>query len=199
VYDYLEGQIALHSATRLVVDVGGVGYELSTPLGYAWTVGRRARVWAHQIVRADAHLLYGFPDADTRDLFRVLLTVTGVGPRLALGILSGLPRRELLEAIAQGDRRRLLALRGIGKRTVDQVLLQLSDKARELLAAERASGAEARAAPGAALPRRVEDAIAALISIGYADKDARRQVERAAATLSPDADLELLVRTALSA
>jgi Holliday junction DNA helicase RuvA len=198
VYDYFEGEVAQHSATRLVVDVGGVGYELSVPLGYAWPVGRPARVFAHLAVRDDAHQLYGFPDRATRDLFRQLLTVSGVGPRLALGLLSGLPRLELLAALANDDRARLLALKGIGKRIVDQLLLAFSDKAKAMLAAEAAEVGEAPEGPAGPLPVVLDDAVAALVSIGYAEKDARKQVERAAASLGSSADLELLVRNALA-
>jgi len=198
VYEYLEGQVALHSTTRLVVDVGGVGYELNVPLGHAWPVAGRARAWTHLIVREDAHQLYGFPDPETRELFRALLTVNGVGPRLALGILSGLPRRELVEAIALGDRPRLLALKGVGKRIVDQVLLALGERAQALLALERAAAGEPQADPRAPLPGLVDDAVAALISIGYAEKDARKQVERAVSGLDAGADLEQLVRAALA-
>lgn len=197
-YEYLEGQVAQHATTRLVVDVAGVGYELSVPLGHPWPVGQRTRVWTHLIVRDDAHLLYGFPDPDTREVFRTLLKVKGVGPRVALGILSGLPRRELIEAIALGDRRRLLALKGVGRRIVDQVLLDLGERAQALLAAERVASGQEPAPPAGALPGLVDDAVAALISIGYAEKDARKQVERAAADAGDAADLEQLVRAALA-
>jgi Holliday junction DNA helicase RuvA len=198
VYDYLEGQVAQHATTRLVVDVGGIGYELSVPLGPPWPVGQRTRVWTHLIVRDDAHLLYGFPDADTREVFRTLLKVKGVGPRVALGILSGLPRRELIEAIAQGDRRRLLALKGVGRKIVDQVLLDLGERAQALLAAERTASGQAPPAPAGPRPGLLDDAIAALVSIGYAEKDARKQVERVATDAGEAADLEQLVRAALA-
>lgn len=198
VYEYFEGEVAQHSATRLVVDVGGIGYELFVPLGHAWPVGARARVWAHLAVREDAHLLYGFPDRSTRDLFRQLLTVSGVGPRLALGLLSGMPRLELLAALAREDRARLVALKGIGKKTVDQLLLALGDKAKALLAAEETEVGARSSGPAAPLPAVLDDAVAALVSIGYAEKDARKQVERAAASLGQGTDLELLVRNALA-
>ena len=193
-YDFLEGRVELHAATRLVLEVGGVGYELSVPLGSSFA-GARVRVWTHLVVREDAHTLYGFRDAATRELFRALLTVNGVGPRTALGVLSGLSRTELVAAIARGDRAALTSIKGIGKKTADQILLDLSGKAAKLLAAEGGAG------PAPALPAPAdgasEDAVAALVSIGYADKDARKQVERAATRVGA-ADLETLVRAALS-
>jgi Holliday junction DNA helicase RuvA len=208
VYEYLEGRLASRGAARLVLDVGGVGYELSIPVGARFPIGASSpgadgahlRVWTHLVVREDAHLLYGFPDAGTRDLFRALLTVSGVGPRVALGVLSGLPREELLAAILAGDVARLTAVRGVGKKTAEQILLDLRDKALRLAAAgdgaaERPrSRGEGGAAPN--LGASLEDAVGALISIGFSDKDARRQVERAARQVDPR-DLELLVRTAI--
>lgn len=191
-YDYLEGRVELHAATRLVLDVGGVGYELSVPLGSEFGA-ERCRVFTHLAVREDAHTLYGFADAPTRELFRALITVKGVGPRTALGVLSGLPRDELVAAIAGGDRSRLQALKGVGRKTADQILLDLGEKAGSLAAG---SGGPAPALPAAA-GGASEDAVAALVSIGYADKDARKQVERAAAKVGT-ADLEALVRAALS-
>ena len=201
-YEYLEGLVASRGAARLVLDVGGVGYELAVPVGasFAASNGAALRVWTHLVVREDAHLLYGFPDAGTRDLFRALLTVSGVGPRVALGVLSGLPREELLAAILAGDLARLTAVRGVGKKTAEQILLDLRDKALRLAAAS--DGADERPRPrsgdGPPLDLRasLEDAVGALISIGFSEKDARRQVERAARQVDPH-DLELLVRTAI--
>ncbi len=198
-FDYIEGEVAFHGATRLVVAVGGIGYELSVPLGAVFSGGARARVWTHLVVREDAHTLYGFPDAATRDLFRALLTVNGVGPRTALGALSGLSRLELIEAIAAGDRARLTALKGLGKKTADQILLDLSERAGQMLAVERALSASSasKGRIGPQVSAELEDAVAALISIGYGEKDARKQVERAAREVDPQ-NLELLVRTALA-
>lgn len=192
-YDFLEGRVELCAATRLVLEVGGVGYELSVPLGSSFAA--RVRVYTHLVVREDAHTLYGFADAATRELFRALLTVNGVGPRTALGVLSGLPRGELVAAIAAGDRAKLTALKGIGRKTADQILLDLSGKAAALLAAD-GDGGPAPALPAAA-GGAADDAIAALVSIGYADKDARKQVERAVARVGAG-DLEALVRAALA-
>jgi Holliday junction DNA helicase RuvA len=196
----LSGTLVDKRPPALLVEVNGVGYEVDVPMSTLYglpAIGERVVLLTHLVVREDAHLLYGFPDAATRELFRALLTVTGIGPRLALGVLSGMSRRELLEAIAGADRPRLLALKGIGKRMVDQILLQLTEKAQVLLVAERAAGGEPAPSTVPATTAVVEDAVAALISIGYAEKDARKQVERAAASVEAP-DLERLVRAALS-
>ncbi len=193
-YDYIEGRLGERRPTRLVVEAGGVGYDLVVPVGSDFPLREgRVRAWTHLIVRADEHRLYGFPERERRELFRLLLEVRGVGPAAALAVLSSLPGDELLRAIAGQDATPFLRVKGIGKKTAEQILLDLRDKAPRLLAeAERGT-----LAPRSALPaRRLEDAVRALTSIGYSDKEARKSVERAAAKVPGD-DLELLVRTAL--
>ncbi|MFN9785164.1 MAG: Holliday junction branch migration protein RuvA [Planctomycetia bacterium] len=192
-YEYLDGTHVQKSGTRLVVEVHGVGYELSTPLGARYEP--KSRVWTHLVVREDAHLLYGFPDRDSRDLFRLLLTVRGVGPASALAVLSGLARDELLDAVVRADHATLMKVKGIGRKTAEQIVLDLRDKA----AKARGSGAPGTAA-GATAPmaQADEDAMAALASIGYAEKEARKAVEKARTALGPAAGLEELLRSALA-
>jgi Holliday junction DNA helicase RuvA len=194
VYEYLEGEVAGATPTRLILDVGGVGYELAVPLGAEFPRSGRLRAYTHLVVRDDAHLLFGFPDRGTRFLFRQLLSVRGVGPTLALGILSGIARETLLDAIANEDPKTLMRVKGVGRKTAEQIILDLKDKAasmREQLAAGTALPPTPSGAPDA-----LEDATLALVSIGYSAKEARRQVERAATSVASD-DLEELVRTAL--
>jgi Holliday junction DNA helicase RuvA len=193
VYEYLDGTLVQKSGTRLVVEVHGIGYELSTPLGARYE--SKARVWTHLVVREDAQLLYGFPDRDARELFRLLLTVRGVGPTSALAVMSGLARDELLDAVVRADHATLMKVKGIGRKTAEQIVLDLRDKA----AKARGSGAPGNAAsagvPGA---QADEDALAALSSIGYGEKEARKAVERARKALGPGAGLEELLRAALA-
>ena len=193
-FEYIEGQIVGRTPARLVVDVGGVGYDLAVPLTAAFVEKGRARVFTHLVVREDSHTLYGFPDRETRELFRTLLGVRGVGPVMALAILSGLPRDELVEAIATNDLKALVRVRGVGKKTGEQILLDLRDKAPALRA--ELSGTKTTAAKPAA-DRNVDDAVSALTSIGYSEKEARKSVERASASVDTQ-DLEALVRAALA-
>lgn len=208
-YEYLDGRLESRHATRVVIDVGGVGYNVAVPLGSDFRrpprgprgpggAGTRStdelvRVWTHHVVREDAEELYGFPDDEGRQLFRLLLSVRGVGPALALGILSRLSGDVLLAAIASDDVDTLLTVKGVGKKTAQQILLDLRDKA---------PATQASAEPGVLVPapgrssQVVEDAVAALLSIGYAEKEARKNVERAAREVD-DGDLEALVRSAL--
>jgi Holliday junction DNA helicase RuvA len=196
VFEFIEGQVAGRTRARLVIDVAGVGYDLAVPLTAVFPEKGKVRVFTQLIVREDSHTLYGFPDRETRELFRALLSVRGVGPVMALAILSGLPRDELLEAIGTGDVKALVRIKGVGKKTAEQILLDLRDKAPVLRA--ELSGVPASALPAAVRgDRNVEDAVAALVSIGYSEKEARKSVERAAVSVDAK-DLEALVRAALA-
>jgi len=195
VYDYIEGRLGERRPTHLVVDAGGVGYDLAVPVGADFPVREgRVRAWTHLVVREDAHLLFGFPARAQRELFRLLLEVRGVGPAAALAVLSSLSGDEVLRAVAAQDAAPFLRVRGVGKKTAEQILLDLRDKAPRLLAEGERGGTLVPRASGA--PRQLEDAVRALVSIGYSDKEARKSVERAAVKVAGD-DLELLVRTAL--
>lgn len=191
-YEYLEGRLISKGPGRLVLDVHGVGYDLYVPLASVFPGREPLRVFVHQVVREDEHRLYGFPDLGTRDLFRLLLTVRGIGPAAALGLLSGLPAAELVAAIRDGDLRKLTSVKGIGKKTAEQLLLDLRER---ILSFSQASPGGAVARTGG--DQRVEDAVAALLGIGFSEKEARKSIDRAVAEVG-GADVELLVRTALS-
>ena len=199
-YEFLEGQVAGRTAARLVLEVQGVGYDIAVPLLAHFAGQGRVRVWTHFVVREDSQQLFGFPDAASRDLFRALLSVRGVGPSVGLALLSGLAREDLVEALASGDAKRLCSVKGVGKKTADQILLDLGGKAQELAASLGiALGTQSKAV---LKPRRGSqafgDAVAALVSIGYGEGEAKKAVERALRTVDSQ-DLELLVRTAIQA
>ncbi len=197
-FEYLEGEVAGRTPARLVLDVHGVGYELAVPLSAVFPA-KRARVWTHFVVREDAQTLYGFPDRAARDLFRVLLTVRGVGPAMGLAILSGLTRGELIAAVVQEDYKALMRVKGIGRKTADQVLLDLRGKAARLAAESETTLPDGVIVPQPPPARdlTIDDAVGALVSIGYTEKEARRSVEAAAGKVGAR-DLEALVRTALA-
>ena len=197
-YEYLEGRPFERTAARLVLDVAGVGYDLHVPVGLAWpevTGDDTLRAWTHLAVREDAHTLYGFPTREARDLFRMLLLVRGVGPAMALAVLSSLRPEDLVAAIAAEDPKPLQAVKGVGKKTASQVILDLKDRVTGLglFAPADASAPAAAATPADGI---IEDAVLALLSIGYKEKDARSGVAKAAEKVGTE-DLELLVRTAL--
>ncbi len=198
-YEYFEGQVKSRRAASLVLDVSGVGYVFQVPPTVAFPSSGSCLVWAHLHVREDAQILFGFPDREMRELFRLLLRVRGVGPAMALGVLASLDRAELAAAILDGDAKTLTRVKGVGKRTADQILLDLSDKVGQL---GTGTDSELRQSDVPRPPRmrsrehEIEDAVLALVSVGYTEKDGRKRVERVADSVAPG-DLEELVRAAL--
>lgn len=199
-YDFIRGTVAERTATAVIVDAAGVGFELLAPLGAAFPApGEEALVWAHLVVREDAQTLYGFGQRDQRELFRVLLKVRGVGPAMALGILSGLAPEELAAAVTAEDLGAFTKVKGVGKKTAQQILLDLRDKGvllMELAGGRTAAAAAAAAEEAPAASSHEADAVLALVSIGYSEKEATKLVEAAAEAVGTD-DLEALVRAAM--
>jgi Holliday junction DNA helicase RuvA len=184
----LRGRFAGESGDGVVVDVGGVGYLVQATA----RARRRARegdeitLETHLHVREDVMQLYGFADADERELFQALLTVSGIGPKVALAIVSGSTPAELRRAIVLEDTARFEAIPGIGKKTAQRVVLEL----REKVSADAITASDLRAAPADALVARD-----ALVELGYSVIEA----ERALAEVDPELPAEERVRQALKA
>ena len=197
-YEYLEGTVVERNAAHLVIDVGGVGYSLRTPLGRPLPeLGSKARIWTHFVVREDAQTLYGFTQLEDRDLFRMLLRVRGVGPGMALAVQSGLDREDMVQALMAKDPVPFTRAKGVGKKTAEQIVLDLHERvARFAAGAPANSGTLTPAAPPSSGQANLEDAAAALVSIGYPEKEASKLVTKAAQTVDPS-DLEALVRAAI--
>lgn len=199
-YEFIAGEVADRTGTAVILDAGGVGFELIAPLGAKFPAkGSRAKVFTHLSVREDQHTLYGFPRREDRDLFRILLRVRGVGPSMALGILSGLTPEELTRAVVGEDLKALTRIKGVGKKTGEQILLDLRDKT-ALLTSVSGEVQVAATAPSQApeASSNMGDAVTALVSIGYSEKEATKSVEKAAKDVGED-DLEALVRAAMRA
>ncbi len=185
-----------------VLDVGGVGYELSVPLSTFDAlprVGAECRLEVSEIVREDAHLLFGFATAAEKSLFELLQSVSGVGPKTALSAVSGLPPAELRAAVAAGDAKALARLPGIGKRTAERICVELRGKIDPLEAAAASAagkvGAPAAAAPLAASAR---DAVLALVQLGQTEEAASRAVREIVSKPGAPAETSAIVRLALS-
>ena len=177
-----------------VIDVNGVGYEVYVPLG---TVGRLpsapavATLHVHTHVREDAFVLYGFASQSDRAAFRVLIGVSGIGPRLALAILSSMSASELAEAIQRGDKARFKGVSGVGVKLVGRLVLELKDKL------DFAHGASPTAPPTKAKPSPAFDGAlgtvhAALVSMGYRPAEAEQAVQKLAGDADGKAPEELL-------
>jgi Holliday junction DNA helicase RuvA len=163
----LSGTLADKAPPQVLLDVGGVGYELDVPMSTFFqlpAVGERLTLLTHLVVREDAQLLFGFLRADERATFRELLRISGVGPRTALAILSGLSVAELAAAVSRQESGRLVKVPGIGKKTAERLLLELKGK----LGAELAPTAAAAADPAQA------DILQALLALGYNEREAQQ-------------------------
>jgi len=170
----LRGKILDKQPPQLLLDVNGVGYEVDAPMTTFYDlpdVGAEVMLFTHLAVREDAHTLYGFAKRTDRDLFRKLLKVNGVGARLALTILSGMETRIFITCVQAGDASALVKLPGIGKKTAERLIIELRDR---LELAADAVAAAATAPAIAASP--VEDAVSALVGLGYKPQDASRMV-----------------------
>lgn len=197
---HLHGRLAEVLPTVAVVDVSGVGYEVLIPLSSfdkLPAAGQEVRLLTHLVVREDAHLLYGFVTAGERELFRLLVnTVSGIGPKIALNVLSGMSIASFRSAVAAGDFKALASISGVGKKTAERIVVELKDKIGTMGGAE-AAGAGATRAAAAGGDNRVGDAIAALEALGYKPNEAMEAVRAAVTMLGASATLEQLVRACL--
>src|SRR5262245_8866506 len=192
----ISGEVLVRRADHVVIDAGGVGYRLSVSAETLKSVparGKRASLHAHLFARDDALSLYGFASEEERDLFLNLISVGGVGPKVAMAALSGGPVRELLRAIAAGDAKRFQAVPGIGKRTAERIIVEL----REKVAGEIEGDADSPpAAGGEEDPRSL--ARQGLLNLGYTPPEAEKLLA-AAEGESPEELVQSALRSAAAA
>ncbi|PLX79494.1 MAG: Holliday junction branch migration protein RuvA [Desulfuromonas sp.] len=171
----VRGQVAFKSLDHLIIDVGGVGYRLFIPLStyYALPEEGEVSLYTHTHVREDALLLYGFITRDELELFTILIGITGIGPKLAVNLLSHIPVYDLKLAISCGDVKRLSSLPGIGKKTAERLVLELKDKVSPA-PGERPSATEI---PAGAVTDPLQDVLSALVNLGYKENQARKILE----------------------
>jgi len=161
----LSGTLLEKNPPQLLVDVGGVGYEVDVSMSTFYNlpgVGEKVVLFTHQAIREDAHLLFGFGNAEERAVFRQLIKITGVGARTALSILSGMSIADLAQAVTLQEAGRLVKVPGIGKKTAERLLLELKGKL----------GADIGAGGVHAVPDAQSDILNALVALGYSDKEA---------------------------
>lgn len=173
---FLDGRLINALPTQAIVDVGGVGYEVFIPLSSYDKLpapGQPVRILTHLHVREDAHILYGFMSAPERDLFRLLVNnVSGIGPKLALAVLSGMSVSSFKNAVVNSDVASLSKISGLGKKTAERIVLELKDKL-GVAAAWEAASAEHAPTPE---QEQANEAVLALIALGYKQIDAHKAV-----------------------
>jgi Holliday junction DNA helicase RuvA len=182
----ITGRLAEKSPPLVLVDVGGVGYEIDVPMSTFYNlpaIGETVSLLTHFVVREDAQQLFGFLSAPERATFRELVKISGVGPRTALGILSGLSVAELAQAVTRQDGARLVKVPGIGKKTAERLLLELKGK----LGADLALPATAVGESGA-------DIVQALMALGYNERDANAALKALPAGVGVSEGIKLALK-----
>ena len=195
---HLRGSILEKHPNRIVIDVSGVGYDVFVPLSTFYGLGEAGAGIAlriHTHVREDAFVLYGFATTLEQQLFERLIGVSGIGPKLALAVLSGIEPQEFIRAIERGDLARLTAIPGVGKKTSERIVLEMKD---------RLPRAHAAAAAGAGVtatdaPVMRDDVVSALVNLGYHRPLAEKAAEAAITTIgsTSDASFERVLKQAL--
>jgi Holliday junction DNA helicase RuvA len=194
---FLQGKLVEAIPTQVTVDVHGVGYEALIPLSSYEKLpppGQEVKVLTHLAVREDAHTLYGFMTAAERDLFRLLIhTVSGIGPKLALSVLSGMSVTAFRGAVANGDVKALSQISGVGRKTAERIVVELKDKIGSAGAWEAASAQRALTLTD----QKLNDGVLALMALGFKQIEALDAVRKAQSNLGPHATVEDLVRACL--
>jgi Holliday junction DNA helicase RuvA len=193
----LHGKLVEALPTQVMVDVNGIGYEVLIPLSSFDKLpqpGNTVKLLTQLIVREDAHTLYGFATAAERDLFRLLINnVSGIGPKTALNVLSGMNPVAFRGAVANGDVKSLSQISGVGKKTAERIVVELRDKVGAAGAWE-ASSAQRALSPA---DQKINDAVLALMALGFKQVEAHDVVRAAQAALGTQATVEDLVRASL--
>jgi holliday junction DNA helicase RuvA len=191
---HLRGRISEKHPNRVIVDVNGVGYDVFVPLSTFYSLGDAGSdtvLRIHTHVREDALLLYGFATLLEQELFERLIGVSGIGPKVALGVLSGIEPPELIRAVERGDVARLTAIPGVGKKTSERIVLELKDRLPRAQAAAVLSG-ETGPIPAALQ----DDVVSALVNLGY-HRPLAEKAAAAAVKMAPDASFERTLKQAL--
>ena len=194
---FITGTILDKTPNSLIVEVQGIGYQIFIPLSTFYQlpeVKESAALHIHTHVREDALQLYGFLSLLEKDLFLLLLGISGVGPKVALGILSGMEPTELVQALRDGNVDRLRAIPGVGPKTAGRLVLELREKVNSLSLA----GLQTAASPSTERDRVKEDALSALVNLGYSRNEAKRVIDQIAEEEADESDsVEGLIKKAL--
>jgi holliday junction DNA helicase RuvA len=194
----LTGLVADKHAPDLLIDVNGVGYEVQMPLNSFYELpdeGHSTTVYTHFVVREDAQLLYGFSSKQERSLFRLLIKANGVGPKLGLTILSGLTTEQFVTCVETDDVTTLVKLPGVGKKTAERLLIEMRDRIKALnLTPEFRPNAPVMTGEIMQKANEFEDAVSALVSLGYSSQQANKAVKL---VYKEGDDSESLIRSAL--
>ncbi|MGO1247089.1 MAG: Holliday junction branch migration protein RuvA [Oceanisphaera sp.] len=193
----LKGVICEKQAPEILVDINGVGYEVTLPMSCFYelpNVGETVTVLTHFVVREDAQLLFGFNTKTERALFRELIKTNGVGPKLALGILSGMTAEQFIYNVDQGDITALVKLPGVGKKTAERLIIEMRDRLKNFGGYDLFNPVPDAVANAGQIEGAKGEAVAALQALGYKANQAEQMIKKSA---KPGLDAEQLIREAL--
>ena len=193
---HINGTLIKKTTQSLIIDNGGIGYEVIAPLSTFYSLPEEdnnvsLHIYTH--VREDALMLFGFKTLLEKEIFRMLISVTGIGPKLAINILSGIGPDELLEAMASGDALRLQSIPGVGKKTAERIALELREKAIGVRPDLEVTTGQFQTHED---KKVVDDALSALLNLGYPTRSAKSAVQKALSVIE-DVTLEGLIKEAL--
>jgi Holliday junction DNA helicase RuvA len=194
---WLAGRLVQKDLPIVVIDTGGVGYAVEVPLStYADLpqAGEKVALHIHTLVREDAILLFGFRSTGERSIFRRLIAISGIGPRIALAVIGGMQPGEMLHAIDAGEIDRFIRIPGVGRKTAERLIIELRDKL-GLLQGEMEPGAMT-SEPGAVT--LIQDVISAMENLGFKRPTAEKAARSAAAEVGPDASFEAVLKKTLT-
>lgn len=195
----LQGILAAKQPPELLIDVQGVGYEVQVPMTCFYDlpeIGKPVTLWTHFVVREDAQLLFGFNTLDERALFRQLIKAQGVGPKMALGIMSSLSASQFIHSVQQGDLTTLVKIPGVGKKTAERLLVEMRDRLKDFGSADVNTGLPGvvAAAPVTVAVSARDEALSALVALGYKESVAQNTLKKVGAD---GMTAEELIRAAL--
>jgi len=196
-FAYLKGTLAAAHPTYAIVDVHGVGYLVYIPARLAGNLpaaGEQVQFFTAYVIREFAHTLYGFLNADERDVFEILLNVTGIGPKLALSLIGHLTFHELQQAVLEQDLPRLCRVPGVGKKTAERLIVELKDKLPQWMPSHPELSSKQSLDPRA---QHIQDAMLALINLGYHQQVAQKALKQSLKELPDSVDLPTLITVAL--
>jgi Holliday junction DNA helicase RuvA len=196
-YHYLTGKIAEKTPTAVILDVNGIGYEVRVSLSTFSSLpnlGEVVKLFTHFVVREDAQLLYGFATEEEREAFKLVISISGIGPKLAITLLSGVTLQELKRAIQEKNTPVLTAISGIGQKTAERVIIELKDK----IGKADVSAGQELIHDASVSDQMVEDSVLALVSLGYTKQKAKDAIQKTLkAMLGKKPSVEEIIRAAL--
>ncbi len=181
----LKGTLVTKRAPNILIEVNGVGYELEAPMTTFYDLpgeGSNVTLHTHLVVRDDAHLLYGFIKESERALFRALIKVNGVGPKLAITILSGISSADFVRCVSENDVVTLVRLPGVGKKTAERLIIEMRDRLSPVDQTTDDSASNPSLVTPSSSPGEKRDAIGALVSLGYKPQEADRLIQQVETT-----------------